>query len=827
MDTRNGATRGSGLGTFAGVFTPSILTILGIILFLRLGYVVGNAGLGKALVVIGMATAVSLLTSISLAAIATNMTVKGGGDYYLISRTLGVEFGGAIGVVLFLAQSVSIAFYAIGFGEAVSAMLGLSGNVPSQIFAALAVVALFLLAWKGADVASRFQFAVMAFLVLALFSFYVGSVRGFDSTMLGRDWSSPEGQMGLWVIFAVFFPAVTGFTQGVSMSGDLRDPGKSLPLGTFTAVGLSTIVYVSVAILLAGSVPLARLAEDPGSLRSVSLIPVLIDIGVVAATLSSAMASFLGAPRILQSLASDRIFPILNSFSKGVGPANNPRRGTLVSLAIAMATISLGSLNVIAPVVSMFFLISYGLLNYATFYEAKAGSPSFRPRFRFFHPYLSLAGAVGSFGAMVAISPTAGIVALAVLAALYTYVGRRAQPERWADASHSHYFQRAKDNIRLLAGESSSARNWRPQVLAFSADPARRQRLMRFASWLEGSSGLSAVVQIVQGSGAVKRRERDQAEAELRLQAAAEGVDVSLVVLAPDVGEALPIVVQSFGVGPMRANTVLFGWPETPDADRRAGYLSMLRDVMRLGLNMVAMSSDAVRWAAMQSTPSRDRRIDIWWDDSDSGRLALLLAYLFTRTDDWRRARLRVCSVSPEGDAGGATEEALRDMLEEARIVADVVVCRASDIERELSGASLVVIPARLRREETLAPSGRDLFAVFPGLPLAVAVMAAIPVDLAAGPESAEHSELLAAEERLEAARSRLQRLERQLTEAHDTLSRIHARAGRNGGVPAAEFDEAEDHLALMTRRTLKARAVAEQAQRELERLLVTMQGSS
>ena len=219
------------LGTFAGVFTPSILTILGIILFLRLGYVVGSAGLGKALIIIGIANTISVLTSVSMSAIATNIKVKGGGDYYLISRTLGVEFGGAIGIVLFLAQSVSIAFYCIGFGEAVNGMLHHAEAFSPQIIAAMAVAFLFIFAWLGADVATRFQYVVMALLGCALFSFFWGGLEKWNADLVLQNWAASPGNAGLWVIFAIFFPAVTGFTQGVSMSGDLRDAGTCSPPG--------------------------------------------------------------------------------------------------------------------------------------------------------------------------------------------------------------------------------------------------------------------------------------------------------------------------------------------------------------------------------------------------------------------------------------------------------------------------------------------------------------------------------------------------------------------------------------------------------------------
>ena len=407
------------LGTFSGVFTPSVLTILGIILFLRLGYVVGNAGFGRALIIITLANAISVLTSISLSAIATNIKVKGGGDYYLISRTLGPEFGGAIGLVLFLAQSVSIAFYCIGFGEATTVLLPQNIFANPRIIAVLAISFLFIFAWLGADWATRFQYVVMALLVGALFSFFVGGIPRWELSTMVENWKPPAESLNIWVLFAIFFPAVTGFTQGVSMSGDLKNPGSSLPLGTFMAVGISIIVYFGAAIVFAGVLPREMLIQDYSAMKRVARFSFLIDAGVVAATLSSAMASFLGAPRILQSLASDRIFPFLMPFAKGDGPLDNPRRAVLLSAAIALGTIGLGQLNLIARVVSMFFLISYGLLNYATFYEARTASPSFRPKFKWFDMRLSLLGFLACLLVMLAIDFKVGLIAVSILFAIH------------------------------------------------------------------------------------------------------------------------------------------------------------------------------------------------------------------------------------------------------------------------------------------------------------------------------------------------------------------------------------------------------------------------
>ncbi|MCK5011937.1 MAG: amino acid permease, partial [Deltaproteobacteria bacterium] len=597
------------LGTFGGVFTPSILTILGIILFLRLGYVVGSAGLMRALVIIGLANGISVLTSISLSAIATNLKVKSGGDYYLISRTLGLEFGGAIGIVLFLAQSVSIAFYCIGFGEAISVLVPDGSRWLPQIIAALAVSFLFIFAWLGADWATRFQYVVMSLLIVALISFFAGGFSKWDSALLAQNWVTPSGGPPFWVLFAIFFPAVTGFTQGVSMSGDLKDPGKSLPLGTFLAVGISIIVYFGVAIVFAGVLPGEIMRGDYGAMKKVSHFPFLINAGVIAATLSSALASFLGAPRILQSLASDRIFPFLLPFAKGFGPTGNPRWGVILSAGIAFTTIGLGNLNLVASVVTMFFLISYGLLNYATFYEARSASPSFRPRFRWFDLRLSLLGFLACLGVMLAIDVAAGVVAVSVLFAIYQYIQRTAGPARWADSSRSYHLQRVREHLLSAAEEQEHPRDWRPQLLAFSNDSHRRKQLLVFASWIQGGSGTTTAVRILEGEGVKMLKAQAEAETELRADIEKHGVEAfSLVLFAPTLQVGLQTLVQGFGIGPLKANTILLNWFEHLPKGifgllQESAYAHNLKVAFRLGCNIVVLNAKEDKWNTLESAP--------------------------------------------------------------------------------------------------------------------------------------------------------------------------------------------------------------------------------
>ncbi len=813
----NAPRSGGTLGTFAGVFTPSILTILGIILFLRLGYVVGSAGLIYALIIIAIANMISVLTSFSLAAIATNLKVKGGGDYYLISRTLGLEFGGALGLVLFLAQSVSIAFYCIGFGEVVSSLFPGTVAAHPQVIAGLAVSFLFVLAWVGADLATKFQYVVMVILVLALSSFYIGGVSHWDSTKLAQSLVRPENGPPFWVLFAIFFPAVTGFTQGVSMSGDLKDPGKSLPTGTFLAVGISIVVYLSVAVLFAAGAPLASLSGDYGVMGEISQWGILINAGVIAATLSSAMASFLGAPRILQSLAKDKIFPFLHPFAKGKGEAENPQRGVLLSGAIAVATIALGQLDLVARLVSMFFLISYGLLNYATYFEARAASPSFRPRFRWYHPHISLAGFVACLGVMLAIDMSSGIVAIAIIFAIYQYLLRTDRPSRWADSQRSHFLQRIRHDLLAAGSDPDHPRDWRPYILAFSDTPERRKSLLTFAGWLEGGSGITTVVRFLQGEGWQMRKLRQDALEEMTGTSQKCRTDVFFKVISGDDPHAsLETLVQSFGVGPISANTVLMNWISDNGGNqqlRTVRYGKYLRSANRMGCHTIILCSQGTSLDNMLENDAEKLRIDVWWRGDATSRLMLLLAYLITRDKTWNKASIRVLAINYSEES----EENLADFQEilvESRIYAEPLLVPAADMETVVShsgDAALTFVPFSLKTDEPVDMFGNPLKDLVSELGMTALVQAGQDVELDAEPEDGEAGLLAGALDALERAERRTELAEKMAVEAAALAEARMNEVELAGGV-------LDDSALQKLKKALQAREKAEQAERKVVR---------
>lgn len=805
------------LSTFAGVFTPSILTILGIILFLRLGYIVGEAGLSQTLIIVALANLISILTSLSLAAIATNMQVKAGGDYYLISRTLGHSFGGAIGIVLFLAQTVSIAFYCLGFAELVATLLP-QLFVDIQAIAALAILVLFVFAWLGADWATRFQYVVMACLVLALASFFIGAYQHWNIELFHDNLAVSGNDVSFWTVFALFFPAVTGFTQGVSMSGELKDPGHSLPLGTFSAVLLSVFIYFIAVFFYAGSISRHDLLEVPNPMTQVALSDSLIVIGVFAATLSSAMASYLGAPRILQSLSRDRLWKSLMPFGKGEGSNDNPRRGVLLATAIALLTVYLGQLNMIAPVVTMFFLISYGLINFATYFEASSKSPSFRPVFRWFNADLSLLGSLLCLGAMLAVNILAGLTALIVLLSIYFYLRNTGMRSRWADGWRSYHLYQVREHLLAAFREPAHPRDWRPNFLLFPMNYPGRQTLYRFATLLEAQSGFTTVVRIVLGQGVelIKRKQ----EQELALQEELQQEQLPafpLVVTAPSIDTGIHTLIQAYGIGPLRANTVLLPWPIGEGWDIHQpghSYAHHLRIAMRLQCNLLIMVEPQIETADLLSE-HEDTRIDIWWSGGASSNLALLLAYLLQRNDNWRESKLRLLCTPYQNKP--VDLEYLKHYLADIRIPAEVEAVEAINpeiLKTQSTDAGMIFLPFRLHQEQFLTINGEPLADLLPGLPTTALVLANRDFELEDEPETGKAAEIAEILDALEDARDLHQHYQQLLEKLHKEKEKLLEQEYN-----ALELEQINLQIDKISRRKGKAAAKLQLAEQQAAKL--------
>ncbi|NIQ53439.1 MAG: amino acid permease, partial [Gammaproteobacteria bacterium] len=324
----------TGFGTFAGVFTPSILTILGVIMYLRFGWVVGNVGLIQTLVIVTICTSITALTALSMASIATDRRVRTGGAYYMISRSLGVETGGAVGIPVYFALAFSVALYTIGFAESVTRVFP---QVPQTLLAAIVTVVVAVLAIVSARLVIRTQYFIMAAIGISLLSLVFGGPIE-ETTLQLQPAAAPEA--GFWVVLAVFFPAVTGIEAGVNMSGDLKDPAKSIPRGTLAALLTGYVVYMALPVVLSTRATPQTLIEDPLVMRRMAFWGDAILLGVWGATLSSALGSILGAPRVLQALARDGVLPrFMRILGRGSGEQDEPRVGTVVTLGVALGAV--------------------------------------------------------------------------------------------------------------------------------------------------------------------------------------------------------------------------------------------------------------------------------------------------------------------------------------------------------------------------------------------------------------------------------------------------------------------------------------------------------
>lgn len=644
----------AGFGTFKGVFTPSILTILGVIMYLRLGWVLGNAGLTGTLIIVTLSSLVTFLTGLSISATATNMRVGIGGAYYMISRSLGLLAGAAVGVPLFFAQALGVSFYIVGFAEAVQ------GVFPGLSLVAVGVVGLFALgglAVASADLALKTQGLILAMIVFSLVCFFLGGppTDGFaEAPALPVEFES------FWVVFAVFFPAVTGIEAGVAMSGDLAEPEKSLPRGTLAAVVVGWIVYIAIPIVMAAWIPREVLLADSLVMQRVAAWGPAIVAGVWGATLSSALGALLGAPRTLQALARDRVVP--EFLGRGHGPTNEPRVATAVTFAVALAGVLAGDLNAIAPVLSMFFLTSYCFLNLSAGIEGLIGSPSWRPAFR--TPWwVSMLGAAVCLGIMLVLNTLATFAAAGVVGVVYYLTGRRKLKAWWGDVRRGILVLLARFAIYRLDALPPDPRSWRPNFLVLSGAPKGRMHLVEFAHAVNHGGGFLTVAAVLpqkQASGARLASLRQAIGGYLSRSRIPALVDVHV---NDDVMAGASSLVQASGMGPLHPNTVILGVSERPE--RLQGYARLILDAHRLGRNLVLMGS------MRDADSARRDRIDVWWGGHrKNAGLMLALGYLLQTSDDWSGCALHIQTIVRDDAEREHARARLDALIASARIEA-------------------------------------------------------------------------------------------------------------------------------------------------------------
>ncbi|MEM7110039.1 MAG: amino acid permease, partial [Bacteroidota bacterium] len=632
-------------GTFGGVFVPSILTILGVIMYLRLPMIVGEAGLWATIGIIIIAHIISFTTGLSVSSIATDKKVEAGGTYFMISRSLGLPIGGTLGLALFVGLSFSVSLYLIGFSESFLNYWGFETQINNiRLTGSLVLLAVTTLTFISTSLAIKTQYFIMAAIVLSLFSILFGN---HDFAPELPNFTNSGSTVPLMVLFGIFFPAVTGFEAGVSMSGDLKNPKNSIPLGSILAIVVGLVVYIGLAFFFAYTVDKVALANDSQILLNISWVPELVIAGIWGATLSSALGSILGAPRILQATAVDKISPKL--FAKGYGYTNEPRNALILTFLIAEAGILIGELDVIARVVSIFFITTYGFLNLSAAFEKWTGA-DFRPEFKV-SGWISLAGAAACILVMIQLDLLAMLGAIIILGLLFLYLKRKELTLASGDAWSGVWSSLVKTGLTNLKKDALKSRNWRPNIIMFCGEKKQRGYLIELGQAISGKLGiLSAFNLIKSGEGELLVKTHSQ------LSEDKTGL-FNHTFHTKDVYVGMDEIARVYGFSGVEPNTVLMGWSrglETKDK-----FLALVKNLKQYDYNSIFLKYDSARKFGTR------RSIDIWWNGS--GRtlsLAINLIRYITISQSWAGLQARLLIINPKNDQAESIYNATSRILE-------------------------------------------------------------------------------------------------------------------------------------------------------------------
>ena len=716
------------LGTLKGVFLPCLQNILGVILFLRLTWITGQAGVPLATLIVLVCATSTLLTSLSLSALATNGKVEAGGPYYICSRNLGHEFGGAVGLLYYVGETIAASMYVLGAVEAGFESFGLPRfDAHAQVVAVVAMLMLGATVAVGVKHVNRFASVFLGIVLLSICcalvgvtlfatgeyagALAVGEDRAFGDNF-GPAWER-DRKTGItptfWSLLALFYPSVTGIMAGSNRSGVLKSPTNSIPRGTVSAVVLTTLLYVGVVWVFGSVMSNETLKNEKLVVALVAWPhPLVVKLGIVMSCIGAALQSLTSAPRLLTAIAADDLLPALRPL-KPTTPSAVPNRAVALTVLIAALPCLAGNLDFITPIITMFFLVMYATVNLACFVLAALRAPGFRPTWRYFSWWTALLGFVWCVGLMYVISWFMATVALALGALLVLYIRSQHAHKDWGDSLVGLRFELARDQLLALRHTSTfyHAKNWRPQLLVLLETDARanplRPELLALAGSLKKGRGLVMAVALLRGEVAAEYEAKGEAATEvLRLHMHADRIEgfPRVIVYARDLCEAMLSTIQSSGIGAMRPNTVVVGWPaslfaqappkasgaqhpasalwrawSSEDRERAERFVAVLHGAVGAKKALVVLkggrdamladidSSHALHHAhvAMQQANIAMERvhthgtdpaaagaetstIDVWWVVHDGG-LLLLLPHLLRQTRRFRTARMRVFAV--------------------------------------------------------------------------------------------------------------------------------------------------------------------------------------
>nr|XP_057945470.1 solute carrier family 12 member 1 isoform X1 [Doryrhamphus excisus] len=627
-------------GWIRGVLVRCMLNIWGVMLFIRLSWVFGQAGWGLGTVVIALSCVVTTITGLSMSAICTNGVVRGGGAYYLISRSLGPEFGGSIGLIFAFANAVAVAMYVVGFAETVVDLLKEHNSLmvdplnDIRIIGCITVVLLLGISVAGMEWEAKAQIVLLIILLAAIVNVFVGTfipptadkkskgIFNYDANIFLENFP-PDFRNGesFFSVFSIFFPAATGILAGANISGDLKDPQEAIPKGTLLAILITGVTYLGVALCVSASVVRDATgnitdlitSEAPcigsavaacklgynfsscavetcsfGSMNNFQVMTLvsgfgpLIIAGTFSATLSSALASLVSAPKVFQALCKDNIYKALHFFAKGYGKNNEPIRGYILTFIISVAFILIGDLNSIAPIISNFFLASYALINFSCFHASYAKSPGWRPAYKYYNMWLSLLGALLCCAVMFVINWWAALITYGLEILLYIYVTVKKPDVNWGSSTQAVTFVSAVSNALSLSGVEDHVKNFRPQILALTGAARTRPALLDLAHSFSKNYGLCLTCEVIVGprSEALPEMNASMEKNQLWLRKTKRKAFYAAVV-CDSYRKGVETLLQASGLGRMKPNTLMVGFKKNwkvSGAEAVQSYVGVLHD---------------------------------------------------------------------------------------------------------------------------------------------------------------------------------------------------------------------------------------------------------
>lgn len=778
------------LGTLLGVYLPTIQNIFGVLLFIRMTWIVGMAGSIESMGIVVICCCTTFLTAISMSAIATNGVVPGGGSYFMISRSLGPEFGGAVGVLFYLGTSVASSMYIIGSVEIlvkfIAPALSIFGDVNEEanafnayrIYGTGILIILALIVFIGVRFVSKFAALSLACVILSILCIYIGifaateddnvkicylgdrlltsaiaetngvftcskdnyttlynthcfnntcddyfnehttrvvdGIPGLSSGVFHANLHNrytEEGKIigtedrgkraygeivaditsSFMVLLAIYFPSVTGIMAGSNRSGDLADASRSIPTGTIAAILTTSAVYVTSVLFFAGTIEGDLLRDKFGESINGGLVVAklawpnewVILIGSFLSTLGAGLQSLTGAPRLLQAIASDGVIPFLNVFGVTT-KRGEPFRALLLTALISELGILVANLDMVAPIITMFFLMCYGFVNMACALQTLLRTPSWRPRFKFYHWILSLLGLALCVTLMFISSWYYALVAIGVAVCIYKYIEYKGAEKEWGDGIRGLAMSAARYSLLRLQQGTPHTKNWRPQLLVLmkledDLSPKYPQ-MAAFASQLKAGKGLTLVNSVIEGK--YMERFNDAQTAKQKLNKTIEQFGVkgfADVLVSENVAVGMCHMIQNAGLGGLRHNTVMIGWPYGWRHDHNERSYKVFLEAVK-NINSGQMALLAVK--GINLFPSSNEKlkgtIDVWWIVHDGGML-MLLPFLLKQHKTWKHCRLRVFTVAQLEDNTIQMKKDLEMFMYQLRIEAEVHVLEMSN----------------------------------------------------------------------------------------------------------------------------------------------------